>query len=35
MDYMERDPKRLLRDGNLVYYGDPELLRQVAEVLRR
>jgi hypothetical protein len=35
MDCMERDPQRLLRHGNLFFYGDPELLRQVAEVLRR
>jgi hypothetical protein len=32
---VERDPQHLLRHGGLVFYGDPELLRQVAEVLRR
>jgi hypothetical protein len=31
---VERDPQRPLRHGSLVFYGDPELLRQVAEVLR-
>jgi hypothetical protein len=33
-DLTERDPQRLLRHGGLVFYGDPDLLRQVAEVLR-
>jgi hypothetical protein len=28
-------PQRLLRHGRLVFYGDPELLCQIAKVLRR
>jgi hypothetical protein len=32
---LERDPQRLLRDGGFIFYGDPELLRRIAEVLRR
>ncbi len=35
VDLLDRDPQRLLRDGRLVFYGDPELLRQIAAVLRR
>jgi hypothetical protein len=35
VDLLDRDPQRLLRHGGLILYGDPDLLRQVAEVLRR
>jgi hypothetical protein len=35
VDLLDRDPQRLLRHGGFVFYGDPELLRQIAEVLRR
>jgi hypothetical protein len=35
VDLLDRDPQRLLRDGGFIFYGDPELLRQVDEVLRR
>jgi hypothetical protein len=35
MGLPERDPQRLRRYGGLFFYGDPDLLRQVAEVLRR
>jgi hypothetical protein len=35
MDLLERDPQRLLWHGGFVFYGDPALLRQIAEVLRR
>jgi hypothetical protein len=35
VNLLDRDPQRLLRHGGLIFYGDPELLRQVAEVLRR
>jgi hypothetical protein len=35
VELLERDPQRLLRHGGFVFYGDPELLRQIAEVLRR
>jgi hypothetical protein len=35
VDLAERDPQRLLRCGNFIFYGDPELLRQVAMVLHR
>jgi hypothetical protein len=33
-DLLERDPERLLVIGGLTFYGDPELLRQIAEGLR-
>jgi hypothetical protein len=32
LNYLDRDSKHLLRDGNIFFYGDPELLCQVAEV---
>jgi hypothetical protein len=33
-ELVDRDPEHLLTIANLVIYGDPELLRKIAEVLR-